>query len=113
DLADGRDLVPAPGQEPVDPVGGAQQPEQVGGRAQVVAPEEEVEEQRQAQQPDDRDQVRDSENPVFRGHRRSVRTAGAVPTNTTAGAVPTNTTAGAVPTNTTGEGGRPLPSALP
>ena len=51
DLAELGHLVEVAGDVAVDPVGGAEQAEQPGGRRTVVPPEQQPEEQRDAQEP--------------------------------------------------------------
>ena len=70
DLAQGRDLVPAPGHVAVDPVGGPEDGQEDGGVGLAVGPEEEPEEQRYAGQADGGDEVGDGEDAV---ERRRVR----------------------------------------
>ena len=64
DLAEGRDLVVAAGHVAVDPVGGAEDGQQHGGGGLAVQPEEQPQEQRDAQQPDQRDDVGSGQDPA-------------------------------------------------
>ena len=66
-LADGRHLVPAPGHEAVDPVGGAEDGQQDGRRGLAVRAEEQPDEHRDAGQADQGDGVGDREDAVDPG----------------------------------------------
>ncbi len=68
DLAELADLVEAPGEVAVDPVRGAQRPEDQRCTDLIVEAEEHPEEHRQAQQPNEGEQVRHRPDPVE--HRR-------------------------------------------
>ena len=76
DLAELADLAEAPGEVAVDPVGGPESAEQPGRGGRVVASEQEVQEQRQAGQPEQGEQVGDGEDPVRR-RRSTERTVAA------------------------------------
>ena len=75
DLAEGGDLVVAPGHEPVDPVGGAEGGQEHGGLRLVIQPEEQPQKERDAQQPHQGDEVRSGEDAAqfcFIVHARQV-----------------------------------------
>ena len=63
-LAERRDLVEPAGHEAVDPVGGPEHGQQDGGRRLAAGPEQQPHEQREAEQADERDRVRDRQDPV-------------------------------------------------